>query len=80
MSLIWELQELKRKTNKSYSLAACVDAARTLEDIWNDGTEMTHNQTENKESIWNFNNKLTRQSFYKKLKYIQVRIESTEDL
>jgi hypothetical protein len=75
VSLLWELQELRRKASKNFSLEPSIDAARRLAVIWNEETEIVKEKSPGKhDSIWHFVRQPSQDEFDRNLRVIRASV------
>ncbi len=78
-SLLWELQETQRKTDKAFSLQNSIDAARRLSSSMNERVEMiTQGVSGKHDPIWHFINEPAEGAFREDIRLIRASVSSRD--
>ena len=81
VSLLWELQELRRKDDKTYSLSAAIHASHELVRSWNENSAMVRDVVHgHSDSIWHFKRSEQLDEFARNLDMIQAALPTSSTI
>ena len=80
ISLLWELQDLRRRTENKFSLSKAVDAARRLSTSWNENAELTDDVIRgHHDSVWHFKQAEHMTEFDQHLQIVRAAVPGSTD-